>query len=483
MKKILLIILLIGTSIFAQFDDNDKESSKYLNSITVTIGGDFIVNGSFPASPFERVDQFVTRIFNLFRTEGLGAIDNEDEINRVLQKVDNYARRDIILRSSDGKDSKIDLEKFRLTGDFKYNPYLKNDDVLIFPGIDLDRNFVSIDGAVNKSRKVQFVDGDRLSDAILFGQGINKAYEGITQVEITRLSYDGRSEEILRYNLESGIELKRGDRIRVLAVETNRKDFKVLVIGEVNRPGFISITKNSTTLKNVIEKAGSFTVNADLNRAELIKVTDPHYVFKYRLLTKGFEQSQLQDDKFNATLYNVYANRNIETLLMQRAANVTMEDSLGFRLDNALRLWKQQALIDFTKIAELNSDEANYILEDGDIIIVPQKNDLVYVFGQVATVGYQKFQNGKSADFYIKNAGGLTSIAKDLEDVILIKGKSRDWININDSDAKIEAGDYIWIPKKQFKTFEYYINRILPIASIIGTVATVALLIIQLNRN
>ncbi|MDZ7765236.1 MAG: hypothetical protein U5K00_12540 [Melioribacteraceae bacterium] len=35
-----------------------------LQPINVTIGGDFIVEGTFPASPNERVDQFVTRIYN-----------------------------------------------------------------------------------------------------------------------------------------------------------------------------------------------------------------------------------------------------------------------------------------------------------------------------------------------------------------------------------------------------------------------------------
>ena len=53
-------------------------------------------------------------------------------------------------------------------------------------------------------------------------------------------------------------QLKKGDRIRVLADETQRKDFKVLTLGEFMMPGFIPIKKEHTTLKEVVDKAGGF---------------------------------------------------------------------------------------------------------------------------------------------------------------------------------------------------------------------------------
>ncbi len=167
---------------------------------------------------------------------------------------------------------------------------------------------------------------------------------------------------------------------------------------------------------------------------------------------------------------------------MQRTANVSLEDSLGFRLDNALRLWRQENLIDFTKISDENSPDANYILDDGDMIVVPKRNNLVYVFGQVADAGYQEIQEGKDAFYYINKAGGTTTIAKDLEETVLIKGKSRNWLYVNDKKAKIESGDFIWVPKRQEKDFKYYMELIAPVASIIGTIATIAILIVQLNQ-
>ncbi len=38
-----------------------------LQKISVTIGGEFIVNGSFSALATERVDEFVTRVYNQYK--------------------------------------------------------------------------------------------------------------------------------------------------------------------------------------------------------------------------------------------------------------------------------------------------------------------------------------------------------------------------------------------------------------------------------
>ncbi len=481
--KLLCFVLLLPALMFCQESSRDKSMSSLAeNSISVTIGGSFIVNGSFPASPFERVDQFVTRIYNLYKAQMLGGIKEIRDLEEVQAKLGNFAQRDIILKRINEKDINIDLEKFRMTGDFKFNPYLKNDDVIIYPQLDLARNYISIDGAVNRPIKFQFVQGDKLSDALLFAGGINNAYEKVEEVEIIRLSYDGTQENSIKAKINDEVLLKVGDRIRVLADETNRKEFKVLVLGEVNRPGFIPITKNSTTIKDVIKKAGGFKTNADLNLAELIKVNDPHRMFQYEILNKGFKQDQLIDEKYLREIYNIFDNKSIENMLMQRVANVSLEDSLGFRLDNALRLWKQQSLVDFSKINDENSSDANFILEDGDLIIIPTKTDLVYVFGQVAAAGFQKYEVDKDARYYIEKAGGPTIIAKDLDEAVLIKGKSRNWISIESKDAKVEAGDFVWVPKTQQKDFKYYMELIAPVASVIGTIATIAILIVQLNK-
>src|ERR1035437_4613277 len=272
MKKYpLLLFIFLCTTINAQSDNNKNEN--YLsgvNLISVTIGGKFIVTGTFPASPNERVDQFVTRMFNQGKEKLLAPASNTSYLLAQIKKeLEEYSFRNIKLKRVDGKEIILDLEKFRLNGDFVNNPYLKNDDVLIFPATDLVRNFFTVSGAVNNPRKFHFVDGDKLKDAIEFAGGINKAYEKVTKAEINRLSYDGRDQKVETVDINSDFELQRGDRIVVVSNETMKKEFSVTVVGEVNSPGPVPITKDRTSLLEVINKVGGFTNAASLKYAKL----------------------------------------------------------------------------------------------------------------------------------------------------------------------------------------------------------------------
>ncbi|MCX6149586.1 MAG: SLBB domain-containing protein [Ignavibacteriales bacterium] len=458
-KNILVLVLLfiLSSGIFGQTDKSETSSTLMLSSstISITIGGAFLVNGTFPALPTERVDQFVTRIFMEAKKDALKNKDEYQNTAEVIKKIDNYARRNIKLKRVTGEEFSLDLEKFRITGDFVNNPYLKSDDVLIFPDIDNSRNYISVFGAVNNPVTFQFVDGDKLSDAIAFSRGINPAYENVNTIQIIRLSYDGNKEHTFVYKLSENPSLQRGDRIFVLADETQKKDFRIYIAGEVNRPGFIPITKNNTQLIDVIKKAGGIKETADLNRAELIRGAN---VFKSILFTQEFE-----------------------ALLMQRMSNITSEDSLSFSVDNKLRFSRGNGTIDFNKLSDTSSTESKFILRDGDYVFIPEKINLVYVFGQVNVPGYVQYVQGEDYQYYINKAGGIGQTAKG--DVYLIKGKTRSWIQVNeDNKSSVEAGDYLWLPKENPRTFQWYLDRVLTVSSVVGTLATILLLITQLTK-
>lgn len=474
-KIIILCFLALSTFIHAQERERLDNYNSFLNSasmISVTIGGSFIVNGSYPASPMERVDQFITRIFNLYKAQAIGSITDQEDLEMYSIELDNYAHRGILLKRYNGEEKVLDLEKFRITGNFENNPYLKNDDVIIFPKVDFQRNFVSVDGAINSPVKFQFVEGDKLSDALLFAQGISKAYEGVSKAEIARISYDGLNDETIVVDITSDIPLKRGDRIRVLADETMKKDYTILVLGEVNKPGYIPITKNST-VRQVIDKAGGFKKTASLFRSELIRNTDSYTALKKDILTKNFAQNKFSNEKIELQLYE---NREMEKLLMSRMAYLTEDDTAYFKIDNELRLLKASGQVDFSKIYS-DTSEGNFHVKDGDIIIIPEENNLVYVFGQVSFTGYVRYEEGQDVNYYVQKAGGLGDVAKDIDEAWIIKAKARNWIKVEETEnIKIEPGDYIWVPKKAPRTFNYYLQRVSTIAAVVGSMATLILL-------
>jgi len=469
MKKglVLLLLLILSKISFAQFNQqSESQTTSMMNmyAISVTIGGDFIVNGTFPAAGTERVDQFVTRLYQDVVNQRLKASLNLGSTNPFIQgqsperqqQLENASLRNIVLKRASGETINVDLVKFRVTGDFKYNPYLKNEDVLIFSPADFERNFFTVFGAVNQPGKFLFSDGDKLSDALILAQGVNKAYENVSKAEIDRLSYDGKKMDSLVVNLNDDVPLQRGDRILVLANEDERKDYTVNVIGEVNRPGIIPITKEKETIKEVLAKCGGFKDDADLYKAELVRGANA-----FKSLT--------------------FSNQ-LEQLRMLRMSTLVEEDTNYFNIDDMLRLERGNGLVDFNKLAAGDSVAGSFVVRDGDVIYIPQKINLVYIFGQVNNPGYVKFKKDGDLSYYLKQAEGLGETASG--DIYLIKGKSRAWYNIKDEkdSTSIEPGDYIWVSKKTPRTFWYNVGRATQLASVISGFAALLLFYLQLRK-
>ncbi len=478
-KGIILVLFLFMCKIsFPQNSNNTQTSNNVsslmsLYSISVTIGGDFIITGTFPASSTERVDQFITTMYNEAKERALRTITDPQLLEQINKKLEGYSLRNIILKRADGEVLHIDLLKFRITGDFKYDPYLKNDDVLIFPPVDKKTDFFTISGAVNKPGKFMFVEGDKLSDAILFAQGINKAYENVTKAAISRLSYDGNTMTTDTVNINSDYPLQRGDRIIVLAKETERKDYSVLVLGEVNSPGSIPITKDSTTLQEVIGKAGGLKSTASLSRARLFSGSTLPF-----LLEKEYGIT-LKD---NPDLTNIPLTEFLldeEKIIMSRMSNLTEEDTTYFFLENQLRVLENGSGVDFRGLNKKGSEASKYIVKNGDIILIPAKQYSVYVFGQVVHPGFIPYTKGEDYKYYIKQSGGVGPYANDK--VMIIKAGSKEWVAARDS-VTIHDGDYIFVPKEPQRSFNYYVGVVGMYLGIVSSVATVVLLLVSLRK-
>lgn len=472
-KQVFLFLLLFSTLIFSQSISREQQSLLSLSTISVTIGGTFPLTGSFSALITERVDQFITRIYNEAVSRSLSNAQDEEFFEKIKDDLSKYSLRGIILKRSTGEEIKLDLEKFRLYGDFNYNPYLKNDDVLIFPPYDIERNFFVIKGAVNRPGKYFFVEGDKLSDAIELAMGINPAFENVKEVFISRLSYDGQRSEIVKIQLPNDTELKRGDQIVVEANETQKRDFYVLVLGEVNRPGYVPITKSNTKLGDVIKLVKGFTENASLKRARL---------FRGNSITPLLERQygiKIGDEIVNKNKELVDRIVNYEQAMMFRMSNLVEEDKYYFETENQYRVLNEGSAIDFSQIENEDSEINNFILEKGDVIVVPPLTKTVYVFGQVSNPGHVKFVEHEDYLYYISQAGGVGEYAED--EIMIIKGDSRNWIPAT-TKIQIDDGDFIFVPKQRIKSFQTTITEWGGYFSIIGSIATILLLIFQITK-
>lgn len=476
----ILFISLISSSLYAQMlgnSDMSRSSMEALNLINVTIGGDFPVSGTYPASRTERVDQLITRILAEYRAEVLKSTPDEQLLGMLKSKVDEFAKRNIVLKRINGEDQIVDLQKFKVTGNFDYNPYLNNDDVLIFPPLDLEKNFVYITGAVNKELKFEFVEGETLSDAIQLAFGVNPAYNNVTKASISRLSEDGSKETEFIVDISENPKLERGDRIRVLANENQKGDYSVLVLGEVKTPGRVFISKGSTMLTDVIKKVGGFTSFASLNKSTVLRGTSSEQLLKI----KAYEEKFSNKESLLGSLEEKQKGlQNLENLLMIRMSDVELEDSMFFRVDNQIKNLESSVDVDFEKLFAEDDQSQDIIIKDGDVVVIPEETNMVYVFGHVNSPGYVEYRNGMTVEEYIKSAGGIGEDPRD--EIKIIRSKTRSWETVTEN-TKVERGDYIYVPKAPTRSLEFYLRNGSIVASIAAALTTITILIYnQVNK-
>ena len=173
---------------------------------------------------------------------------------------------------------------------------------------------------------------------------------------------------------------------------------------------------------------------------------------------------------------------NIENMLMSRMSDLTVEDTAYFYLENRIRILNEGSSVDFTKIKDDSSQAANYIVHNGDVVIIPRIIHKVYVFGQVANPGYVNYKKGENFRYYIHKAGGYGEYSQGEGDVMVIKNSSKNWLQADDDKTTIEEGDYVWVPRSPPRSFNYYVGTIGNYLSIVASAATVILLLIQFNK-
>jgi protein involved in polysaccharide export with SLBB domain len=348
--------------------------------------------------------------------------------------------------------------------------------VIIFQYTDIERNFFTVTGAVLNPGKFHFVEGDRLIDAIELAEGINKAYENFS-VKIYRQDNNGNSSQISDASINDDIEIHRGDRIVVAADEPEQKAYSVMVMGEVNRPGPVPISKQGTTLKEVFERAGGVKSTASLRLSRLYTGNSASYILEKLYGIKNDSRDFIDQNQIRITNDLV----QLERMMMYRLSSVTTEDSAYFSIENHLRVLSEGSSFDLREINNTASAAATYIVRDGDVIIVPMKQSTVYLFGSIVKPGHIEYAEGKDAGYYIDLAGGLGEHSEGGK-IMLIKGDSRKWISINDN-PEIEEGDYIYVPRDEPRRFNYYVDIVSKYLSILGGAATVILLLVQLSKT
>jgi len=107
-------------------------------------------------------------------------------------------------------------------------------------------------------------------------------------------------------------------------------------------------------------------------------------------------------------------------------------------------------------VKEWRDTPNNVAVRDGDVLFVPKKAGYVMVNGQVFNPTAIGFQPGRSAKWYLSQAGGMTQLADKKAafviradgSVIAAKNNSSGWWEGNPMSATLRPGDTVVVPEK-----------------------------------
>jgi protein involved in polysaccharide export with SLBB domain len=401
---------------------------------------------------------------------GLYTLSSVDRAHRAIEQANTPARaemrvntkrimaemstRNVVLKRKDGRIFRVDIEKFLATRKDRWNPFLREGDVVVVPRKDESRNIVAIYGEVNRPGRYEFVQGDSLRDLLDIVNGFTR-HARTDSVEFCRFDENGTS--IQHWTVNAGaivsgevsdLPLQPGDRVIVGSVPDFRKDYRATIVGEVLYPGTYPITKNSTRLSELVRRAGGVTASAALKSS---------YISRFHIPPRG---------------------EAVDTLLGERGRDET-GDLNYYAVENILLLKQEYVSVNFSRLFGSGDSTQDVILQSDDSVFIATNRNTVYVYGQVGAPGHVEFMPGKDVDYYVKKVGGYLDQARTGE-VKVIKGGSRQWIS--PGDTQIEEGDMIWVPKAWERPFSFYLGIVSQAASILSVALSIVILSITSRK-
>ena len=257
---------------------------------------------------------------------------------------------------------------------------------------------VEIIGKVKKPGKYYFSRGMRIKDLLMLGGGFTDSTFTksiyMKRAELIRKDPNSPYVKIIEINLNdvineknnSNLILQNQDRFVVHENKNFNEKENVQILGEVKIPGSYPLISYGETLKSLINRAGGFTENA-LNEGINIYRSRRYY---------EIEELNMESATFPENIISTQQKNNIQIT----PNNFTDEDQS----------------LDWIKVAWQN-DKVK--LMPGDSVIIKEKTGTINVQGQVYNPGLIEYQPGKSINYYIDSAGGVTNLGDKRNTIVI----------------------------------------------------------------
>jgi protein involved in polysaccharide export with SLBB domain len=341
----------------------------------------------------------------------------------------------------------------------------------------VEPSIVEITGEVAKPGRYPYMENMHVEDLIHAAGGLKRSAD-TNLADLTRYAAAGGPAEQLQVSLASlengnaseDVPLRAGDVLAIRQVP-GWKDIgaAVTVRGEVMHPSTYGIEPGER-LSSVLERAGGFSKQAYPYGAVLMRRDVRELESKNRLeLIERIKEERVhikalpEGDKDQAQMKST-ALAQVDATLVQMASNEPI-GRVVIHISSNVKDWKNTA--------------ADIPLREGDELVVPKKPSVVIVNGQVFNPTAINAQPGRSAKWYLSQAGGLTPVADKKAvfviradgSVISAKNNSEGWWAGDPLSTSLRPGDTVVVPEKAPKISGVNWTAIMQTAQVLSSVA------------
>jgi len=365
-------------------------------------------------------------------------------------KQDVYSNRGLIIREK--KDLTKEAIPFDVNSVLQHKTSIKlhREDVVFINTIFSMREarYVNISGEIQKAGRYPYYDNMTIKDLVFLAQGFKESACG-SYVEIARRNstkeaaksgaqlakvYTIKIDKSLKFeNGKGSFVLKPYDYVFIRRAPSYFPQQNVSVTGEVNYPGFYTITTKNEHISDLLKRAGGLTKFAYAPGATLTRLNATDLAQKEKLLALSFSDT----------------TRSVDSMQM---AKIKQNSSL--------------VELNLQEILKNPGGSQDYVLKEGDVINIPPIRQTVRVIGAVLNPMSLRYDKGHPLKYYINKSGGYAKNAR----------KSRVYIlYANGTTATkygtIQPGSQIVVPQKPKKPYQNNVATFLSISTVLASLA------------
>ena len=348
------------------------------------------------------------------------------------------------------------------------------DTVRVYGRYDADAPKVSIYGEVMRPGEYPLAERMTAADLLRLAGGFRRSayrqsanltsYVVVDGDHVELEHRDVRMDRALAGEADTDVLLKPGDvlTIRQIGGWTDIGG-AVAVMGEVGHPGRYGIDRGER-LSSILKRAGGFSTEAYPYAAILDRASVREAAAKSRedLVVR------VQDQSVGSSRTQSSASQREQQVLINRLKQIQPSGRMLIHITAQIEKWQNTT--------------ADIEVRPGDALYIPKRPNFVLVAGQVYNPTAITFSPGKHAGWYLKQAGGATSLANKKE-IFVVRGNgtvvghgSGGLWSGGVLDTTLQPGDTVFVPDKPtgstniYKTLSQSISLLSGAAVAIGVI-------------